>query len=365
MKVITTGSTHRIYPDDLKTSDELKVGVYQVNFSPQTGFSLSDAPALEAGEEKIYGPHQSRVDRILNAYAHMDRSMGVILSGKKGMGKSLAMRLLAEQSNLPVIVVDTGYPGIINFIDSIEQEVLVFLDEFEKTFPERSDERVSQEDMLSLFDGISQQKRLYVVSVNKTAMLSEFLLNRPGRFHYHFKFDGLDPEEISEYLKDNVPGISDETLRRANSIASYASMNFDILRALAFELNLGEELDEAIDGLNVTIDKGLHFDVIIKTRNLGDFTTWGSVSMTNILSGRLGNNLRSVAGHEVYGCDIRFEPTDLVPLPLGGYSLNKFDVRDFDIELRDADDSENMPEEVVSIEFKPEVGTSHTLKDLV
>lgn len=66
----------------------------------------------------------------------MDRNLGVILSGDKGIGKSMFGRMLSEMavaSGYPVLIVDTYYPGISSYLDSIQQEVVVFFDEFDKT----------------------------------------------------------------------------------------------------------------------------------------------------------------------------------------------------------------------------------------
>ena len=45
--------------------------------------------------------------------------------------------MIAEESikaDMPVIIVDTAIPGISNFLASIQQEVTIIFDEFEKTF---------------------------------------------------------------------------------------------------------------------------------------------------------------------------------------------------------------------------------------
>ena len=147
-----------------------------------------------------------------------------------------------------MIIVDTAYNDLSSFLSSIKQECIILFDEFEKTF---DDEEGDQDKLLSLFDGIDTGKKLFVLTCNEIKYLSEYFLNRPGRFHYHFEFGAPTSEDISEYLEDNLtadakPAIPD-ILR-----ASWASeFTYDILRAITFELNQGYSLPETLEDLNI------------------------------------------------------------------------------------------------------------------
>lgn len=95
-----------------------------------TGFYLEKHADIEINEDKIYGVHMEKVNKVLNAFPNFNKNLGVILSGAKGIGKSLFSKILAVEAvkkGLPVIIVDTYIPGIANFIEEIEQEVLVML----------------------------------------------------------------------------------------------------------------------------------------------------------------------------------------------------------------------------------------------
>ena len=188
MNVVHSGNTYQIYGDSLKTYTKLPVGTYDVCFSKFTGFSLQGRNDLTVNEEKVYGPSERKVQKTLNSFAKADRNFGVILSGRKGIGKSLFARLLAIQAkarNIPMLIVSDYIPGIANFLSSIEQEVVVLFDEFEKTF-RISDGDNCQDELLSMFDGLDGGKKLFVITCNEVRQLSSYLLNRPGRFHYHF-----------------------------------------------------------------------------------------------------------------------------------------------------------------------------------
>lgn len=119
-------------------------------------------------EEKIYGCHPEKARKVLAAFKDFQRSLGVIMSGAKGIGKSVSAKLIAAEAlddGMPVIICDQYIPGISSFIESIEQEVMILFDEFDKAFAKTNDDD-PQASMLSLFDGTAVGKKLYVVTCN-------------------------------------------------------------------------------------------------------------------------------------------------------------------------------------------------------
>lgn len=251
--IVASGGQFRLYDDSVQTFDRLPLATYAVCFSKMDGYSLRQVTPLAPGEETVYGSHGQRVDRIARAYAAMDRSLGVILSGDKGMGKSLMIRMLAaqarEQLELPTILVQHSTPGLASFLDDLGEVVVVF-DEFEKVFASNGEDE-GQNQFLSLFDGLSVTKRLYVLSVNQLNRVNEFMLNRPGRFHYHMRFAYPEPETVATYLRDQVPGIVESQVDEVVEFSRKYDLNFDHLRAIAFELRQEEPFAEVIGELNI------------------------------------------------------------------------------------------------------------------
>lgn len=255
MRVINTGNVYRIYDDSLVTLEKFPAKNYVVRFSLKTGFYMEDYSDITINE-KIYGVHEAKVDKVIRNFQLVEKSLGVILSGHKGIGKSLFAKMLSVKAvdfGMPVIIVDKYYPGIASYIESINQEVMVLFDEFDKTFDVKQEdgEANPQTEMLSLFDGLSQGKKLFVITCNDLTSLNSYLVNRPGRFHYHFRFDYPKEESIREYLTDKLDEKFYGEIDKVVVFSKKVDLNYDCLRAIAFELNTGESFETAIEDLNI------------------------------------------------------------------------------------------------------------------
>ena len=152
-----------------------------------------------------------------------------------------------------MLIVNTYVQGIADYLTSIQQEVVVLFDEFDKTFHKAKDSEANdpQAEMLTLFDGLSQGKKLFIVTCNELRDLNDYLVNRPGRFHYHFRFDYPNDNEIREYLMDKIPESSFDEINAVVEFAHKVNLNYDCLRSIAFELSCGLKFEEAIKDLNI------------------------------------------------------------------------------------------------------------------
>ena len=249
MKVTSQGNIYSIHSDLLQTHDNLPPDVYYVRFSMEKGFYLLKRPQLEIKENKIYGILQQKCDKILAAFELFERNLGVIFSGDKGTGKTLSVKQLslkAIEKGYPVLIVDHCSGGLSDFLVSIEQQCVVLFDEFDKTFNSES-----QNELLSLLDGITVGKKMFVVTCNSLSKLSEFMINRPGRFHYHLRFEYPNATEVREYLEDKLPKQFHNEIKEVVVFSRKVKLNFDCLRAIAFELSMGLSFQEAIKDLNI------------------------------------------------------------------------------------------------------------------
>jgi hypothetical protein len=254
---IETGPQIRVFDSAVRAHDALPLGTYKVHFDPKAGFSLLRIPDLVVGTERIYGHRERKVEKVFKAYRRAQRKLGVLLSGDKGIGKSQFARMLAERSideGIPVVLVTEDAEGIADFLDTLD-ECLVIFDEFEKVFSSGRNQyegRNRQNQFLPLFDGISSARRIYCVTVNDLADVSSYILNRPGRFHYHMRFEYPGPDEVREYLTEQAPAALAEEVENVANFSLRVNLNYDHLEAIAFELNdPNAQFAEIVQDLNI------------------------------------------------------------------------------------------------------------------
>lgn len=255
MHIVESGKRYRIFNNAITTYDQLPPKTYRVDYDPETRiFSLLETHDFEIPETKIYGQHLDKVKKVLNSMDKMNRNLGVILSGDKGIGKSLFSKCLglkARKKGIPVILVNEYHEGIANFLEEIEQTVMILFDEYDKTFDEKKHN--CQAEMLSLFDGVSAGKKLFVITCNEIQSLSQYLINRPGRFHYHFRFLYPTADEIRDYMEDKLDKQYYDEIENVIAFSVRMNLNYDCLRSIAFELNNGLKFQQAINDLNIII----------------------------------------------------------------------------------------------------------------
>lgn len=270
MHIVESGKRYRIFNNAITTYDQLPPKTYRVDYDPETRiFSLLEAYDFEIPETKIYGQHLDKVKKVLNSMDKMNRNLGVILSGDKGIGKSLFSKCLglkARKKGIPVILVNEYHEGIANFLEEIEQTVMILFDEYDKTFDEKKHN--CQAEMLSLFDGVSAGKKLFVITCNEIQSLSQYLINRPGRFHYHFRFLYPTADEIRDYMEDKLDKQYYDEIENVIAFSVRMNLNYDCLRSIAFELNNGLKFQQAINDLNIIrISQYKNIKIIVEFEN--------------------------------------------------------------------------------------------------
>ena len=188
-------------------------------------------------------------------YVDNNKNLGIIYNGTKGTGKTVSAKLLCNKLKLPVILLNHTYDGLIlDFIQSLEFECIIFIDEAEKTFTGNE-----QEILLKMIDGVyNKSRKLYILTTN-TLTVNENLISRPGRIRYIQEFGNLSPESVNEYIDDNLVDKSkkDKILEQVDLLEI---STIDILKALVDEVNILGDIDETS---NLNIPKAKYcFDVL-------------------------------------------------------------------------------------------------------
>lgn len=235
-------------------TENLNPSTYAVRFDQNRNmFYLQDVDPFE-NPKKIYGDVMSRVHRIVKTFDSREGSTGVLLSGEKGSGKTMLARLLSiefAKKRMPTLIVTSPFCGdaFNSFIQSIDDPCIIIFDEFEKVY-----DADDQQQLLTLFDGVYQTRKLFVVTTNDP-YVNQNMLNRPGRMFYHFSYGGLEEDFIREYCKDNLKN-QDNIDAVVNVTALYRVFNFDMLQALVEEMNrFGEQPKESLRFLNARPDE--------------------------------------------------------------------------------------------------------------
>ena len=123
-----------------------------------------------------------------------------------------------------------------------------------------------------MFDGMASGKKMFVITCNELHHLNDYFVNRPGRFHYHFRFEHPTAEEITEYLHDKLEEKYYDQIKEVVSFSGRVDLNYDCLRAIAFELNNGTSFKEAINDLNIINVSSLTYNLTAVLNNGERFT---------------------------------------------------------------------------------------------
>lgn len=254
----------------LAVTDTLPLGTYTLELNRRSNeFYLKQMDDFKPFG-KIYGDYRATVDRIITTFMSRSGSnLGVLLSGVKGSGKTLTAKMIsvemAKRFGYATIIINKGYDTaeLSGFLRSINVPCMVLFDEFEKVYSyKESDDNASQSGLLDILDGVFESRKLFVMSCNNTAYINPYFFSRPGRIFYHYRYEGLTQDIISQYCDDRLvnPQWKSEILRLATFVRD---MTFDILKAIVEESNRYNESPMAfIETLNV--EYGLEADYTVE-----------------------------------------------------------------------------------------------------
>lgn len=249
-KYIQNGSAFSI-ASELSTivHDRLPPGNYTIQV-PQMGAPFLERMPGFALPSKVYGNTDDMARRILQTYLSRDVNTGALLYGDKGSGKSLTARTvctMAAKIGIPTIIIGSPMAGQAfgQLLASVDQECVVFIDEFEKVYDDDA-----QEAMLSILDGVYASKKLFLLTANEMHRVGFYLRDRPGRIFYSIEFSGLSQQFVREYAEDRL--IDKSKVEELVAISAMSgSISFDVLQAIVEEANrYGESIKDALRYLN-------------------------------------------------------------------------------------------------------------------
>jgi SpoVK/Ycf46/Vps4 family AAA+-type ATPase len=185
-------------------------------------------------------------------------------------GKSVTAKILANELQLPIILLESNYGvGMIDYLSGIQQDVVLFADEYEKIFKgQKEDDYNSREEdstLLTLMDGVrkTEHRKVFLLTSNEVR-IHDAMKQRPGRLRYIKNFGNLGREVIEEIVDDMLlhKELREVTVR---FLAKLEQITVDIVTSLVTEVNV-HHADPATfaDIFNVKEIRPLH-NVVLMT----------------------------------------------------------------------------------------------------
>lgn len=271
----TNGTEYDLQGANFSTVWPLPKAVYNLCFDPMgRGIFLKYyKPEFDFNFQR-YPIDEEFIAHVIKRYPTMNKSMGVLLNGKKGAGKSVVAKTIANELGIPVIIVNNNYPGLADFIANINSPCCFFMDEFEKNFAQRSieDENAAGQGLLSVMDGVytGSVAHVFLLTTNQ-ATINENLISRPGRILYSRKYECLDFDIVKSFIKDNLQRVEYEA-ELIDELSSLKEVTIDIVKSIVDEVNIMNiSPSKACEYLNVE-KSSLRFECLYYYNNDKEYT---------------------------------------------------------------------------------------------
>lgn len=245
----------------IQNIERVPVGIYEVEFSPLSGWSLTRTGDKFTFDYKLYNLQNEFVDYVVDSYNATSGNLGLLFTGVQGSGKTATAKVLANTFNLPIILVKSmgdNNSSLLSYLASFNFDCVYFFDEFEKQFNEKDPF------ILQLMDGVynSEFRRIFLLTTNDLTV-NRNLLSRPSRIRYVREFGNLPKDVVNEYLMNNLVDKSNLS-DLLNYIDTLTIATIDIVKTITEEVNIHgvEKFLENKKSFNVQLAK-YHYSVLI------------------------------------------------------------------------------------------------------
>jgi len=219
--------------------DKLPVAVYKLQYNEMINkYYLTRISDKFEFPYKLYNTENKFVDRVKKTWDNTTGNMGILLNGIKGTGKTVTAELICNIMEQPVILIPAAYKGLTNFLNELQQDCTIFIDEYDKLFDKYSNS------LLTVMDGVLKtNSRLLFLLTSNNQWLEQNMMQRPSRIRYIKQYGDLPLETIIEIVDDMLI----HKHHRKQTIAMIASMpiiTMDLVKSVIQEVNIHDEAPE-------------------------------------------------------------------------------------------------------------------------
>lgn len=246
-KQSTEGLDYSLEPNKVYT---LEIDKYtdEIKFKVNSDLILPNKIYFTTKEEKF-------INKVLTQYEKQDDGvLGVMLEGIKGSGKTVIAKIIANKSNLPIILIDKTFnpkmfKNLFNGLNGIG--VCIIFDEIDKI----NDLYYDDSFLLTVLDGMNScGKNIVLFTCNDISKINQYMVDRCSRIRYWVKFTELSASMIQTILQDklknkeNIKTVIDFILKNLKYIT------FDNVIAFINEINNypDESLSSLFNDMNLS-----------------------------------------------------------------------------------------------------------------
>lgn len=219
----------------------------EIHFNVAPNITLPEKLYTTAEDDKF-------VNKVIDRYSlTVEGTIGVMLSGLKGSGKTIMMKRIALQSNLPIILIDKSfYPkDLISLFNKLsDTEVCILMDEIDKL-----GERYDDDYLLKVLDGINTSgKKLMVFTCNDNENVNEYLKDRCSRIRYWREYGEMPASMIQAVLEDKLDDKSKVKPLTDFIQETLSCASFDNISSFADEVNTypNDTFEELFKDMNLS-----------------------------------------------------------------------------------------------------------------
>jgi hypothetical protein len=246
----------RVLAEASNQSDFLPAGIYRLGADDRGNPILLDVQEKFEFPYKIYRTERDFIDRVQRTWEHTSGNLGILLNGLKGTGKTITAEIIANEMKKPIILVNEAFPFLNSFLNDLNQDVVVLIDEYEKIFDEYDNS------ILPVMDGAmkSRHRILFLLTTNELR-IDRNMLQRPGRIRYIKTFGDLSLEVIMEVVDDFL-----KHKQYKDSVIKFISelpiITMDLVKSIIQEVNIHDEEPAAFeDFFNIHSSQDQRYDI--------------------------------------------------------------------------------------------------------